>query len=1007
MIKKISIAVLLIGITGSLGAQVLYNNSGSIFVSNGGVLQVNGTAQNAGGIVENNGTTNILVDYVNDDITQGDGEYYVTGNWENNSVFNAQTSHVYLDGVNQLITGTAITSFYDLTTIGTGIKTQTIDSRVLNILDLTDRELATDANIMFVDNVAVGAITFTTGFVSSDPITGRLDRATNSTGVYIFPTGSSVGTLRYRPIEIQPDAATATRYEVRFANVDATTEGYDRTQIDTNICLVNPNWFHIIDRSQGTTDASVTIFYDPPTDGTWTGMAQWNATPVQWEDMGAVTAGTAAPFDFLTKTSWNDWNDEPYAITNTNPVFDVAGTDAMNCGANDGSLDFTLLSPNTAYTVTYDSAGVAIGPVNMTTDASGNGTINVGAGTYTNITVSDGTCDHTSSATIIINDPPTPAAPTVSSNTTYCEGDLLNDMTATSTGGTITWYSDPNLTAVLGTGPTWTPSATLGQTSYYITETLNGCESDTSTIVITINVCCDLTVSTMVTDETCDVLSDGAIGFTIGGTSTYDIIIDGNVEFSGVGAGAQNWTGQADGTYAVQVVDPNNTSCDTTFNITINPGATVPIGSETATDVTNCANPNGTITITSATATGYDLYDSNNMLVASNATGSFTGLDVGDYYVIVTDGTCTGQGTTLTVGDATMPSTNTINGQACDGSTYTFADGSQQVITGTVSYVSTLVNALGCDSLVTENITAVQSVTTVIDSAICEGTDYTSQGDAANFVNVLNDFTHTSTLTGASGCDSIIVENISVIPSPTIDLGFDFPACVDEVVTITATTNGPIPVWSTGDSSMSITLTMTMDSMIYATVTDQCGSATDTVNVTVFSAPIVDAGPDQTIPLGGSADLLATSATVPISYSWSPSIGLSCTNCPDPSASPIDDMTYIVAGVDENGCIGYDTVNIIIDGEITLYIPNIFSPNNDGENDLLEVYGPQWSSFKFQIFNRWGAKVFESEDPNVRWDGKHYKNQEDCPQAVFVYKLKATSVVGLVYERAGTVLLTR
>ena len=118
-------------------------------------------------------------------------------------------------------------------------------------------------------------------------------------------------------------------------------------------------------------------------------------------------------------------------------------------------------------------------------------------------------------------------------------------------------------------------------------------------------------------------------------------------------------------------------------------------------------------------------------------------------------------------------------------------------------------------------------------------------------------------------------------------------------------------------------------------------------------------------------------------------------------------MTYIVAGVDENGCIGYDTVNIIVDGEITLYIPNIFSPNNDGENDLLEVYGPQWSSFKCQIFNRWGAKVFESEDPNVRWDGKHYKNQEDCPQAVFVYKLKATSVVGLEYERAGTVMLTR
>jgi gliding motility-associated-like protein len=581
----------------------------------------------------------------------------------------------------------------------------------------------------------------------------------------------------------------------------------------------------------------------------------------------------------------------------------------------------------------------------------------------------------------------------------------MTDLTATAGfGGTLNWYSDPGLTTNIGTGATLTPGMTMGTTIYYVTESVGTCVSPASQVSITITNCCDLSASSVITDETCDAQNDGSVDFTITGSATYDIIIDGNTEFNDVNAGNYNWTNLSDGSYSVQIVNIADPTCDTTFNVVVNPGAVVAITAEASTDLTDCTAPNGTITITS-TGTTYELFTSAGVSVGTNATGAFTGLGAGDYYVVVSDGTCSATGSTLTINDLTASTSNTINNSVCNGDVYTFVDGSQQTITSNTSLVSILTNSVGCDSIVTENITVLQPYTVIVDTTVCEGTNYTF-ADNSNHVNILMDQTHTSNLTASNGCDSTVIENVTVIPNPTLDLAPSISGCEGMPIVITATTNGGTPTWNTGDVSNSITYTGTVDTFFVASVFGTCDTISDTIFVNILPPPTVDAGADVTVPLGGTVELEATSTDPNVYYTWSPSTYLSCTDCAITEAGPLGTITYIVEVTDENGCMAYDTVTVTIDGEIGLYIPNIFSPNNDGENDVFHIYGPSWKHYKLEIYNRWGGLVFSTETPGEGWDGKT-NGGEECPQAVFVYKFWGGSTVGMSFERAGNVMLTR
>ena len=108
------------------------------------------------------------------------------------------------------------------------------------------------------------------------------------------------------------------------------------------------------------------------------------------------------------------------------------------------------------------------------------------------------------------------------------------------------------------------------------------------------------------------------------------------------------------------------------------------------------------------------------------------------------------------------------------------------------------------------------------------------------------------------------------------------------------------------------------------------------------------------------------------SFIWSPSGSLSCNNCSNPTASPTETTIYTVTYTNDFNCTVSDSITItVIEGEYYFYMPNVFSPNADGSNDLVFPIYNGTKQFTLRIWNRWGQKVFECVNVNdgCVWDG--------------------------------------
>ncbi len=335
-------------------AQALfYNNGAQMFMNPGSVMIVkNASVDNNTGRIDNAGNLIVEGDFTNSDLATGNanstGIYDIYGNWINNANFSADESTVQLSGVNQLITGNQKTTFYNLFLVGNGIKTQTIDAQVDGTLDLRDAELATDIYEMFVANASPNAIVrVNSGFVSSLQ-NGKLSRNTNSTDSYLFPTGSSLGTPRYRPVTIIPNTTNNNTYGVRHANVTATAESYDVNVLSDELCEVNPLYYHRLHRTAGADAATVSFFYDNVADGDWATIANWQNNS-QWEDIGPATASIASGFDVLTIGNWNNFSNIPYALAKPAPTV-VAERDTQILLGDEASLTATASQNVNTYT---------------------------------------------------------------------------------------------------------------------------------------------------------------------------------------------------------------------------------------------------------------------------------------------------------------------------------------------------------------------------------------------------------------------------------------------------------------------------------------------------------------------------------------------------------------------------------------------------------------------------------------------------------------------------------
>jgi len=174
---------------------------------------------------------------------------------------------------------------------------------------------------------------------------------------------------------------------------------------------------------------------------------------------------------------------------------------------------------------------------------------------------------------------------------------------------------------------------------------------------------------------------------------------------------------------------------------------------------------------------------------------------------------------------------------------------------------------------------------------------------------------------------------------------------------------------------------------------------------------IVDVTPDTVIlPLGEAQQVHVTylNANGEISYDWSPALGLSCVDCPNPLVSPFANQDYVITLSFVHGtstCYGSATLHADVLDPMPVFVPNSFSPNGDGNNDVFQIYGQGIKTIDLKIFNRWGELVYKSNNQFDGWDGT-YKGLVQQP-SVFTYAARITYLDDKKTEKQGTVTLLR
>ncbi|UKN03390.1 gliding motility-associated C-terminal domain-containing protein [Paracrocinitomix mangrovi] len=341
--------------------------------------------------------------------------------------------------------------------------------------------------------------------------------------------------------------------------------------------------------------------------------------------------------------------------------------------------------------------------------------------------------------------------------------------------------------------------------------------------------------------------------------------------------------------------------------------------------------------------------------------------------------------------------------------------------------VTYTVSANGCTSSVSQDITVVAPVvSTTVTGVSCfgeaDGTasatvtggtgNYTYSWDSSPAQTTANATglpagTYTVTVTDVdAGCT--VQETVTIIEPSEILLTMTAQnVCYPDLGSASVAATGGVGGYSYSWSPVASTteLATGIDStMATVIVTDANGcTATDSIFVTVWNLPNIEVTSDTTMHYGDETPLLATGG---VSYTWSPATDLSCSDCADPIADPIQDSYYCVTGQDVNGCVNTACMTLFVEivcGDI--FVPSAFSPNNDGDNDVLCVYSDCMKSMNFTIYNRWGEKVYTTSSMNICWDGTW--NGKMLNSAVFVYVLEGYLINGEPVNQKGNISLIR
>ena len=619
---------------------------------------------------------------------------------------------------------------------------------------------------------------------------------------------------------------------------------------------------------------------------------------------------------------------------------------------------FCLTDPNPIATVT----GLAGGTFTIDNGGiinAGTGEIDItgsGAGTYNITYTTNGPCPDVLVVQVILT---SGADATITAAGPFCATDAAVNLVAVDGGGVWagTGITDVNL-------GTFDP-ATAGAGTHNITYTISGGCGDTDNIDIVVNAADDATYS-FASASYC--LTDPNPTPTITGLAGGTFTID-NGGLINAGTGEIDITGSGAGTYNVTYT--TNGPCPDLLVVQV----ILTSGSD-------------------ATITAAGPFCDNDAAVNLSAVdggGTWSGTGITDANL--------GTFNPATAGAGTHTITYTIGGGCGD------TDNIDIVVNpsddASFSYTSATYCTMDVDPLPTVTGTIGGSFT--IDNG---GTINSTTGEID--LDASGSGTYIVTYTTSGPCPATSTFNVTISDGGTASINPAGPYCLYDVNDF-LNASQPGGTWSgtgiidpaTGEFDPGIA-GVGVHTITYTT-TGNCATTT-TIDLTVNAVPTADIDGPYWINWGESIEMNATGGT---SYIWTPDEHLSCNDCPDPIASPIESTQYCVIAID-NGCTDTACVQVLVNLDCgDIFVPNVFTPNSGDENSLECVIGGCLTQLHMRIYDRWGELVFETFSKEDCWDGTHMRNGKPMSTAVFVYILTATTAQGEEVEQNGNITLVR
>ena len=667
--------------------------------------------------------------------------------------------------------------------------------------------------------------------------------------------------------------------------------------------------------------------------------------------------------------------------------------------------------------------------------------------------------------TVVVN--PNPAPPTVNASG-VCMGGVADFTVTAPFGGSFNWYNAASSGTLLATGTTYSVSnVTSSYTVYVESVSAAGCTSTLTPVVVTPTLVPDPTV---IPGSSCDVGMVQVGINSVPGVTDYSWYSDAGGTILVQNGSSLNYSQNiptAGGTYTVYV-QANIPGCNSSSLVPVTASVSANPITSSAVFVPNdtvCINTNVNINLTPGGGNGVFTYSWSPVTSTLSSVTTTVGASTSFYVTIESDGcskqflypvivmpypfdsivppmdiTCSNPVLTLDGSNSVSGADITYNWTTSGGNITSSTTSNTITIDAAGVYSLTVTdNTGGCSSVETVTVVAnntpptatisVVSSNTIISCASptvflsvsttpSVGITYTwSTTETTQQIDVTNGgIISVTAIDAVSGCSVVTQYTVigNTIP-PSVSVTNTAIPCASPSVEISAgttSTNSVTYSWSTTNGTIlsgqnSSTATVGASGDYVVTVTDGLNGCTSSDTLSV-SQSTVSAGFTFNPNTGfAPLDVIFTNqSSGATGYSWSFGDNGTAT-ATDPNHTYQTSGTYTIVLIATAGpCADTAYGVIVVDESLSLAIPNVFTPNGDGTNDVFSITSTGIKEISLQIFNRWGQKLYSFTGPKAGWDGIE-ENGKKAPDGTYFYFVKATGFDGKEIEKQGTVNLYR